>query len=200
MSASPPISSASPPGADLPGDAPGRLVLTRRRPTGDHFTGIRQTENQCVPDGWQLEPNAILGSLLVMQALCATGQVGGKLVSRVQRVSVQECRGLEVHQCGQFASFLDLVCPMGMGHRHLGANSTRERCRAVPIGQVFGYRNTEWTVMAPSGRVQLTHLPSATQLPRIVPRWHLDMQLSCNITPARPMARWADVGARGFCT
>ncbi len=31
MSASPPISSASPPGADLPGDAPVRLVLTQRR-------------------------------------------------------------------------------------------------------------------------------------------------------------------------
>ena len=35
MSASPPILSASPPGADLPGDAPVRLVLTRSRPWGD---------------------------------------------------------------------------------------------------------------------------------------------------------------------
>ncbi len=34
MSASPPISSASPPGADFPGDAPVRLVLTHRRQTG----------------------------------------------------------------------------------------------------------------------------------------------------------------------
>ena len=31
MSASPPISSASPPGTDLPGDAPVRLVLTGNR-------------------------------------------------------------------------------------------------------------------------------------------------------------------------
>ncbi len=31
MSASPPISSASPPGADLPGDAPVRLVLAQSR-------------------------------------------------------------------------------------------------------------------------------------------------------------------------
>ncbi len=45
MSASPPISSASPPGAGLPGDAPVRLVLTLTGPTGKVVAGSEIAES-----------------------------------------------------------------------------------------------------------------------------------------------------------
>ena len=45
MSASPPISSASPPGSDLPGDALVRLVLTLTGPTGKVVAGSEIAES-----------------------------------------------------------------------------------------------------------------------------------------------------------
>ena len=47
MSASPPISSASPPGADLPGDAPVRLVLTQNGHPGLLAWHLRTSRNCC---------------------------------------------------------------------------------------------------------------------------------------------------------
>ena len=46
MSGSPPISSASPPGADLPGDAPVCLVLTQSGRSVEYAVQQVGTENQ----------------------------------------------------------------------------------------------------------------------------------------------------------